>query len=153
MKNGISSAKPLTKSWPASCSNCGRNCNYQLTVWFVPSRISSITMNQIKNQVILVRKNTKSKIICKDQFELRARSNLSEIMERERSLLLEGNTQASFKLSPQLSGQWRSASHHSESYQQSEVSWNCTEKWSRSFSEEDLEAQACTKKWLIWTKW
>ena len=56
-------------------------------------------LNQIKNQVILVEKIRKVKYL-QDQFELRARSNLSEIMERERSLLLEGNTQASFKLSP-----------------------------------------------------
>ncbi len=56
-------------------------------------------LNQIKNQVILVEKIRKVKYL-QDQFELRARSNLSEIMERERSLLLEGSPQASFKLSP-----------------------------------------------------
>ena len=44
-------------------------------------------LNQIKNQVILVEKIRKVKYL-QDQFELRARSNLSEIMERERSLLL-----------------------------------------------------------------
>ena len=49
--------------------------------------------------MILVEKIRKVKYL-QDQFELRARSKLSQIMERERSLLLEGNTQASFKLSP-----------------------------------------------------
>ena len=36
-----------------------------------------------------------------DQFELRARSNLAEVMENEHSVLLEGCTQTSFKLSPE----------------------------------------------------
>ena len=77
-----------------------------------------------------------------DQFELRARSNLSEIMERERSLLLEGNTQASFKLSPSYlaSDEVRhiilkviSNQKYREIVRKNEAG---------AFSEEDLEAQA-----------
>lgn len=55
-------------------------------------------LNQIKNQIILVEKIRKVKFL-QDQFELRTRSNLAEVMEREHSLLVEGVTPASFKLS------------------------------------------------------
>ncbi|MEO4720296.1 hypothetical protein ABHZ63_28650, partial [Phocaeicola vulgatus] len=98
-------------------------------------------LNQIKNQVILVEKIRKVKYL-QDQFELRARSNLSEIMERERSLLLEGNTQASFKLSPSYlaSDEVRpiilkviSNQKYREIVRKNEAG---------AFSEEDLEAQA-----------
>lgn len=34
-----------------------------------------------------------------DQFELRAKSNLAEVLEREHSILLEGTAPSSFKLS------------------------------------------------------
>lgn len=55
-------------------------------------------LNQIKHQVILVEKIKKIKYL-QDQFELRAKSNLSEVLDRERSLLMEGTPPASFKLS------------------------------------------------------
>ena len=54
-------------------------------------------LNQIKSQVILV-ENTPGKIL-QDQFELRAKSNLAEVLEREHSILLEGTAPSSFKLS------------------------------------------------------
>jgi len=54
-------------------------------------------LNQIKSQVILVEKIRKVKYL-QDQFELRSRSNLSEVLEREHSV------PSSFKLSlPYLS--------------------------------------------------
>lgn len=56
-------------------------------------------LNLIQHQVVLVQKIRQVKYL-QDQFELRARSNLAEVMEREHSLLLEGTPQASFKLSP-----------------------------------------------------
>lgn len=60
-------------------------------------------LNQIKSQVILVEKIRKVKYL-QDQFELRSRSNLSEVLEREHSVLVEGNVPSSFKLSlPYLS--------------------------------------------------
>lgn len=60
-------------------------------------------LNQIKSQVILVEKIRKVKYL-QDQFELRSRSNLSEVLEREHSVLVEGTVQSSFKLSlPYLS--------------------------------------------------
>lgn len=34
-----------------------------------------------------------------DQFELRTKSNLAEVMENDHSVLVEGNTPSSFKLS------------------------------------------------------
>ena len=55
-------------------------------------------LNQIKHQVILVEKIRKVKYLL-DQFELRTRSNLTEVLEREHSLLTEGVPPASFKLS------------------------------------------------------
>lgn len=55
-------------------------------------------LNQIKNQIILVEKIRKVKYL-QDQFELRTRSNLAEVMEREHSLLIEGSAPTSFKLS------------------------------------------------------
>lgn len=55
-------------------------------------------LNQIKNQIILVEKIRKVKYL-QDQFELRAKSNLSEILEREHSVLMEGVLPSSFKLS------------------------------------------------------
>lgn len=60
-------------------------------------------LNQIKSQVILVEKIRKVKYL-QDQFELRSRSNLSEVLEREHSVLVEGCVPSSFKLSlPYLS--------------------------------------------------
>lgn len=60
-------------------------------------------LNQIKSQVILVEKIRKVKYL-QDQFELRSRSNLSEVLEREHSVLVEGSVPSSFKLSlPYLS--------------------------------------------------
>lgn len=55
-------------------------------------------LNQIKSQVILVEKIRRVKYL-QDQFELRAKSNLAEVLEREHSILLEGTAQSSFKLS------------------------------------------------------
>lgn len=55
-------------------------------------------LNQIKSQVILVEKIRKVKYL-QDQFELRSRSNLSEVLEREHSVLVEGTVPSSFKLS------------------------------------------------------
>lgn len=55
-------------------------------------------LNQIKNQVILVEKIRRVKYL-QDQFELRAKSNLAEVLEREHSILLEGTAPSSFKLS------------------------------------------------------
>ena len=55
-------------------------------------------LNQIKSQVILVEKIRKVKYLH-DTFELRAKSNLTEVVEREHSVLLEGNPPSSFKLS------------------------------------------------------
>ena len=55
-------------------------------------------LNQIKSQIVLVEKIKKLKYL-QDQFELRTRSNLAEIMEREHSLLVEGTSSPSFKLS------------------------------------------------------
>lgn len=55
-------------------------------------------LNQIKSQVILVEKIRQVKYL-QDQFELRAKSNLAEVLERERSILLEGTAPSSFKLS------------------------------------------------------
>lgn len=60
-------------------------------------------LNQIKSQVILVEKIRKVKYL-QDQFELRSRSNLSEVLDKEHSVLLEGTVPSSFKLSlPYLS--------------------------------------------------
>lgn len=55
-------------------------------------------LNQIKSQVILVEKIRWVKYL-QDQFELRAKSNLAEVLEREHSILLEGTAPSSFKLS------------------------------------------------------
>lgn len=55
-------------------------------------------LNQIKSQVILVEKIRRVKYL-QDQFELRAKSNLTEVLEREHSILLEGTAPSSFKLS------------------------------------------------------
>lgn len=55
-------------------------------------------LNQIKSQVILVEKIRRVKYL-QDQFELRAKSNLAEVLEREHSILLEGAAPSSFKLS------------------------------------------------------
>ncbi|WP_455782093.1 hypothetical protein [Phocaeicola coprocola] len=55
-------------------------------------------LNQIKSQVILVEKIRRVKYL-QDQFELRAQSNLAEVLEREHSILLEGTAPSSFKLS------------------------------------------------------
>lgn len=55
-------------------------------------------LNQIRSQVILVEKIRRVKYL-QDQFELRAKSNLAEVLEREHSILLEGTTPSSFKLS------------------------------------------------------
>lgn len=55
-------------------------------------------LNQIKSQIVLVEKIKKLKYL-QDQFELRTRSNLAEVMEREHSLLVEGTSSPSFKLS------------------------------------------------------
>lgn len=55
-------------------------------------------LNQIKSQVILVEKIRRVKYL-QDQFELRAKSNLAEILESEHSILLEGTAPSSFKLS------------------------------------------------------
>lgn len=55
-------------------------------------------LNQIKTQVILVEKIRRVKYL-QDQFELRAKSNLAEVLEREHSILLEGTAPSSFKLS------------------------------------------------------
>lgn len=55
-------------------------------------------LNQIKGQVILVEKIRRVKYL-QDQFELRAKSNLAEVLDREHSILLEGTAPTSFKLS------------------------------------------------------
>lgn len=55
-------------------------------------------LNQIKSQIILVEKIRRVKYL-QDQFELRAKSNLAEVLENEHSVLLEGTAPASFKLS------------------------------------------------------
>jgi len=55
-------------------------------------------LNQIKSQVILVEKIRRVKYL-QDQFELRAKSNLAEVLEREHSILLEGTAPSSFTLS------------------------------------------------------
>lgn len=55
-------------------------------------------LNQIKSQVILVEKIRKVKLLM-DQFELRTKSNLAEVMENDHSVLVEGNPPSSFKLS------------------------------------------------------
>ena len=55
-------------------------------------------LNQIKSQVILVERIRRVKYL-QDQFELRAKSNLAEVLEREHSILLEGTAPSSFKLS------------------------------------------------------
>lgn len=55
-------------------------------------------LNQIKNQIILVEKIRKIKYL-QDQFELRAKSNLAEVLDREHSVLIEGALPTSFKLS------------------------------------------------------
>ena len=55
-------------------------------------------LNQIKSQVILVEKIRRVKYL-QDQFELRAKSNLAEVLEREHSILLEGTAPSSFKIS------------------------------------------------------
>lgn len=55
-------------------------------------------LNQIKSQVILVEKIRKVKMLM-DQFELRTKSNLAEVMENDHSVLVEGSTPSSFKLS------------------------------------------------------
>lgn len=55
-------------------------------------------LNQIKSQVILVEKIRRVKYL-QDQFELRAKSNLAEVLEREHPILLEGTAPSSFKLS------------------------------------------------------
>lgn len=55
-------------------------------------------LNQIKSQIILVEKIRKIKYL-QDQFELRAKSNLAEVLDREHSVLIEGTLPTSFKLS------------------------------------------------------
>jgi len=55
-------------------------------------------LNQIKSQIILVEKIRRVKYL-QDQFELRAKSNLAEVLENEHSVLLEGAAPVSFKLS------------------------------------------------------
>lgn len=55
-------------------------------------------LNQIKNQVQLVEKIRKVKYL-RNQFELLSNSNLKEILTKEQSVILEGRTTATFKLS------------------------------------------------------
>ena len=55
-------------------------------------------LNQIKNQVQLVEKIRKVKYL-RNQFELLSKSNLKEILTKEQSVILEGRTTATFKLS------------------------------------------------------
>jgi len=55
-------------------------------------------LNQIKNQVQLVEKIRKVKYL-RNQFELLSKSNLKDILTKEQSVILEGRTTATFKLS------------------------------------------------------
>lgn len=55
-------------------------------------------LNQIKSQIILVEKIRRVKYLH-DTFELRSKSNITEVMEREHSILAEGTIPSSFKLS------------------------------------------------------
>ncbi|WP_288324358.1 hypothetical protein [uncultured Phocaeicola sp.] len=98
-------------------------------------------LNQIKNQVILVEKIRKVKYL-QDQFELRARSNLAEVMESEHSILLEGSAQTSFKLSPEYlaSDEVRPIILRILSNQKTRERIRKNE--AGAFSEEDMEAQA-----------
>ena len=102
-------------------------------------------LNQIKNQVILVEKIRKVKYL-QDQFELRARSNLSEIMERERSLLLEGSPQASFKLSPAYLASDEARPIILKVISNQKYRELMRKNEAGAFSEEDLRAQPCMKK-------
>ena len=98
-------------------------------------------LNQIKSQIILVEKIRKVKYL-QDQFELRARSNLAEVVEREHSLLMEGSATGSFKLSinylstdearPVILKVMRNRQYR-EALRNNEAG---------AFSEEELEAQA-----------
>lgn len=98
-------------------------------------------LNQIKSQIILVEKIRKVKYL-QDQFELRARSNLAEVVEREHSLLMEGSAPGSFKLSinylstdearPVILKVMRNRQYR-EALRNNEAG---------AFSEEELEAQA-----------
>lgn len=102
-------------------------------------------LNQIKNQVILVEKIRKVKYL-QDQFELRARSNLAEVMENEHSILLEGSAQASFRLSPEYlaSDEARPIILRVLSNQKTR---ECIRKnEAGAFSDEDLETQAMYEK-------
>lgn len=55
-------------------------------------------LNQIKNQVQLVEKIRKVKYL-RNQFELLSKSNLKDVLTKEQSVILEGRTTATFKLS------------------------------------------------------
>lgn len=98
-------------------------------------------LNQIKNQVILVEKIRKVKFL-QDQFELRAGSNLAEIMEGEHSLQLEGSPQASFKLSPTYLSSDEARPIILKIISNRQYREIIRKNEAGAFSEEDLEAQA-----------
>lgn len=98
-------------------------------------------LNQIKNQIILVEKIRKVKYL-QDLFELRAKSNLSEIMDKEHSLLLEGTPQASFKLSPTYLASDEARPIILKVISNQKYREIIRKNEAGAFSEEDLEAQA-----------
>lgn len=98
-------------------------------------------LNQIKSQVILVEKIRKVKYL-QDQFELRARTNLSEVMGREHSLLLEGSPQASFKLSPTYLASDEARPIILKVISNQKYREIVRKNEAGAFSEEDLETQA-----------
>lgn len=98
-------------------------------------------LNQIKNQVILVEKIRKVKYL-QDQFELRARSNLAEVMENEHSVLLEGCTQTSFKLSPEYLASDEARPIILRILSNRKTREHIRKNEAGAFSEEDMKAQA-----------
>lgn len=98
-------------------------------------------LNQIKNQVILVEKIRKVKYL-QDQFELRARSNLAEVMESEHSILLEGSAQTSFKLSPEYLASDEARPIILRILSNQKTRERIRKNEAGAFSEEDMEAQA-----------
>ena len=77
-----------------------------------------------------------------DQFELRARSNLAEVMENEHSVLLEGCTQTSFKLSPEYLASDEARPIILRILSNRKTREHIRKNEAGAFSEEDMKAQA-----------
>ena len=98
-------------------------------------------LNQIKSQVILVAKIRRLKYL-QDQFELRAKTNLSEVIDNERSVLIEGAMPASFKLSVNYLNSDEARPVILKVLKNLQYRESVRSNEAGAFSQEDLESQA-----------